>query len=145
MKDRPLTILVLGVGGNVGQGILKALNQGAPAYRVIGACISPLAYGLYTTERSYLSPYFNAPHFVDWLIELCQTEKVDVILTGVEPILNVLAEKRAEIKALTGAIAIVSDPATLQIAQDKWLTSQWLEQHHFPFARYALTHDAPAV
>jgi hypothetical protein len=48
-----LGVLVLGVGGNVSQGILKALALCTLPVRVIGACISPLSLGLYTADRAY--------------------------------------------------------------------------------------------
>lgn len=138
-------ILVLGVGGNAAQGILKALNLTDIPHRVIGACVSPLAYGLYTTERSYISPYYNDPIFLDWLIDLCKMESIDVILTGVEPVLMVLAQNRDTIKEKGGAICIVSSVAALSIAQDKLRTSEWFSENHFPFPRYALASDAVAV
>ena len=54
-----LTVLVLGVGGNVSQGILKALAISNLKCRVVGACISPLAAGLYTVDRAYVSVVFS--------------------------------------------------------------------------------------
>ncbi|NOG51580.1 MAG: hypothetical protein HND48_20760 [Chloroflexi bacterium] len=41
LSDSPLTVLVLGVGGNVSQGILKALALSTLPVRVIGACVGP--------------------------------------------------------------------------------------------------------
>jgi len=39
LSRQPLQVLVLGVGGNVSQGILKALAASKIPCRVIGACI----------------------------------------------------------------------------------------------------------
>lgn len=143
--NKKICVLALGVGGNVGQGILKALSISDIPHRVVGACISSLACGLYITDRSYVSPYFNDPNFFDWLVDICRSEQVDVILTGVEPILSFLAQHADQIKEKTGALCIVSNPETLLIAHDKLLTCQWLEKHGFNYPRYALSTAQDAV
>ena len=114
-----LTVLVLGVGGNVSQGILKALALSSLNLRVVGACISHLSLGLYSTDRSYISPPANDPGFLDWLLEVCVAEKVQAILCGVEPVVAVLAQHAAHIRERTGAVCVVSEPDCLAISDDK--------------------------
>lgn len=144
MKSR-LNVLVLGVGGNVSQGILKALAQSKVSCRVVGACVSPLSFGLYTVDKAYVSPMAADENFIDWVVEVCYKERVDVIFSGVEPILNVLAVYREEIKKLTGAICIVSDSGNLEIGGDKFKTCQWLKENGMNFPRYALAKDVDSV
>jgi len=86
-----MNVLVLGVGGNVSQGILKALALSALKCRVVAACITPEAFGLHTVDRAYVSPLANDPLFLNWLSEVCRKEKIDAVLSGVEPILYVLS------------------------------------------------------
>lgn len=140
-----MVVLVLGVGGNVSQGILKALALSTVPRRVIGACVSPLSLGLYTVDRAYVSPPANAPDFLDWLIATCRRENVQVILSGVEPVLDVLAEHTAAIQVQTGATCLVSASAQLAISRDKLATCQWLESHGLSYPRYAPADDAPAL
>jgi carbamoyl-phosphate synthase large subunit len=140
-----LTVLVLGVGGNVSQGILKALALSNLNVRVIGACISPLSLGLFTTDRAFVSPAANAPEFPEWLLQVCEAEGVQAILSGVEPVVAVLSQHAAQIRERTGAICIVSDPTCLAISDDKLTTCRWLEQHGFNFPRYADGDDAEAT
>ena len=64
MND-PVNVLVLGVGGNVSQGILKALALSTVPCRVVGACVDPLSAGLYTADRAYVAPMADDPRFVD--------------------------------------------------------------------------------
>lgn len=142
---RTLNVLVLGVGGNVSQGILKALAVSKLSCRVIGACINSLSFGLYTVDQAYISPVASDPAFLGWLIRLCLTEQVDAILSGVEPVLTVLAGEAEKIRAQTGAVCIVSPPRCLAIGNDKLLTSQWLRDHGFPFPRTADAADLEGV
>jgi len=142
---QPLNVLVLGVGGNVSQGILKALAVGALPCRVIGACISARSFGLHTVDRAYVSPAAADPAFVEWLIRVCRAERVHAILSGVEPVLAVLSREAQRIREETGAIAVVSSPECLAIGGDKLLTCRWLERRGFAFPPYADAEDAQAV
>jgi carbamoyl-phosphate synthase large subunit len=143
--DMPdITVLVLGLGGNVSQGILKALRLSSLSVRVIGACVSPTSAGLYGTDRSLISPPAADLGFADWLIDTCRTEGVHAVLTGVEPILEVLAD-RPELEANASAKIIVSSPAALAVGADKLRTSQWLRDHGLGFARSVRSEDEQAA
>jgi carbamoyl-phosphate synthase large subunit len=141
----PLNVMVLGVGGNVSQGILKALAVGNLPVRVVGVCVSPQSMGLYTTDTAYVSPLASHPEFVPWLIETCQRENVQAILTGVESVVSVIAAHKAAIEAATGAVCLVSTPETLAVGDDKLKTCQWLESHSLNTPRYADSSDRSAL
>ena len=141
----PLNVLVLGVGGNVSQGIQKALAlTGLPA-RVVAACIDARSAGLYVADRSYISPYADDPAFDGWLDEICASESIDAVMSGSEPVLSALARRAHELKDRTGAVCVVSDPDVLAIGQDKLLTCRWLASHSLPVPGYADACDEPAV
>lgn len=140
-----INVLVLGVGGNVSQGILKALAVSELPCRVIGACISSVSFGLHTVDKAYLSPLASDSSFFDWLVDVCRIEQVHAILSGAEPILNVLAREAQRIRAATGAICIVSPSDCLAIGDDKLLTCQWLRDRGFAFPLFASTQDDDGV
>lgn len=142
MDTRPLTVLVLAVGGNVSQGILKALARSNRGYRVIGADISALQMGLFTVNRAYISPWASAPDFVPWLVDLCRRESVDAILSGCEPVLTVLAKYRDAIERDSRALCLVSNLETMEIGDDKLKTSEWLAAQGLPHPAFARA-DAP--
>ena len=144
MMDR-LNVLVLGVGGNVSQGILKALAMSRLPCRVVGACINHTAMGLYIVDRAYISPPAEDSTFYEWLLEICSSEQIHAVLSGVEPVLKILSEKKVELFHQTGAICIVSDPAQLALGTDKLLTCRWLEKRGFRFPRYAVSEDKEAA
>jgi len=144
MKE-PLTVLVLGVGGNVSQGILKSLALGSLKYRVVGACISPLSCGLYTVDRAYVCPRADDPRFLDWLLSTCRNERIQAVLSGVEPVLDRLAEHAQEIRTQTGALCLVSTTDRLAIGNDKLVTCKWLEGHGFNAPRHADARDHVAL
>lgn len=141
----PVNLLVLGVGGNVSQSILKALAVSGLPHRVVGACVSPLAAGLFAVDRAYVSPPAADPSFVGWLFDVCRREQIRGVLSGVEPVLDVLAAEATRLTAETGAVPVVSPPALLALCNDKLLTSRWLERHGLAFARSADATDRGEV
>src|SRR3954468_10378337 len=140
-----ITVLVLGVGGNVSQGILKALALSDLRARVVAACVSENSAGLYGADAAFISPLADDPSFPDWLFGICEREEVGAVLSGVEPVLDAIAPLAGRLKEQTGATAIVSPPAALEIGADKLRTAQWLEANGFPYPRSAAADDAAGV
>ncbi|NLN92185.1 MAG: ATP-grasp domain-containing protein [Candidatus Hydrogenedens sp.] len=144
-SSRELTLLVLAVGGNVSQGILKALSRSALKCRVIGTDLSELQMGLYTVDRGYLAPHAGDAEFFDWLIALCRREKVDAIISGCEPVLRVLAGMREKVEEESGARCLVCAPEIWHQFDDKLLSCAWLEAEGFDHPAYADLDDEEAV
>lgn len=140
-----LNILVIGVGGNVSQGILKALELSQIKCRVIGACISPLSLGLYTVDKSYICPKANDDTFILWLINICKIEQIDAIFSGVEEVLEVLSYNKEEIYKLTGAKSIVQNPQQIKLAKDKLLTCEWLKMNNCNYPKFAASEDKELI
>ena len=107
---QPLNTLVLGVGGNVSQSIQKALALSTLPTRVVAACISAEAAGLYLADRAYISPLARSDEFVPWLLDVCEREKIDVVLSGSELVLEVLAPAAATVRERTGASLLSARP-----------------------------------
>ena len=144
-SDTAVTVLVLGVGGNVSQGIVKALRSGPTPVRIVGACISPLSAGLYASDIALISPRADGADFVDWVADVCLREHVKAVFSGVEPVLLALAPRAASLRERTGAIVVTSSPAVLAIGQDKLVTARWLKERGLPYGRAADAGDREAV
>lgn len=142
---KKLNVLVLGVGGNVSQGILKALAVSNLDCRVIGACTAPEAFGLFTTDAAYVSPAAADPEFVEWLIATCRTESVDVVMSGVEPVLLELARNRTKIEAATAAKCLTNSLDSIRVGSNKTRTCEWLRDNGFPYPHFADAEDDAAL
>lgn len=116
-------ILVTGVGGGVGQSVLKAL-QGSP-YRVVGVDSEELATGLHAVPRAYKGPYANDPGFVDRLIEICQTEACGLIFPGHDAELLPLSIHADRLRSV-GVIPVVSSEKVVRTCDDKLATQEFL-------------------
>lgn len=141
MKSSRLNVLVLGVGGNVSQGILKALSLSSVPCRVVSACTSSGAFGLFTSDRAYLSPRANEPNFLPWILDVCRREGIHAVLSGVEPVLDSLLLHAKEIFTTTGAICLTNSAAAVAVGRDKLRTCEWLKDHGFAYPAFASSDD----
>lgn len=142
---KKIRILILGMSGNVSQGILKAIrNSGLDCY-IVGACVIPGTEGLYLCDRAYTSPYADAQEFLPWLFHLCVSEKIEIVFSGVEEIIDAISPVREGLLHDTGAIFRASAPDKLEIGRDKFLTCRWLEDNAFPAPACRLAHEAGSL
>ncbi len=139
------TILVTGAGAVLGQGIIKALRSAPVPYRIIGADPSPLATGLYWVDEPALIPMAAAPEYPEAMEALLARTRPEMVLVGTDVELAVFADRRHEWERRFGIRILVSDPATIEIADDKYRTAQFLSEHGIPHPASALASDADAV
>lgn len=135
MKE--ITVLILGVGGNVSMGILTALRMSTIPCRIIGACISPESLGLYYCDAAYISPYAAEDKFPEWVSDICNKEKVDIIFTGVEENVIALEAHRDYLNSHTKAVFVASDYEHLKIGCNKYETAMWLKEHECNYPQSA--------
>lgn len=121
-------ILVTGVGGGVGQSIIKSL-QGT-SYTIIGADGELLATGLYAISKGYRVPYAAAPNYVERLLEICQAENCSLILPGLDAELPVLSGEAHRFRQM-GVVPVVSSPEVIEISDNKLETYRFLVEHGF--------------
>jgi carbamoyl-phosphate synthase large subunit len=122
-------IAVTGVGGGVGQGVLKALY--GTGYELIALDGEPLATGLYAAPRSYLIPYADRPDYIPSLLKICKKEKVTLLFPGLDAELKQLSLNRNAFKAI-GTRVIVSSPDVVEISDDKQRLHAFLKKIRVP-------------
>ncbi|MBO9542509.1 ATP-grasp domain-containing protein [bacterium] len=121
-----IRVLVTGANSTVAQSIIKALKA-SPLDVAIAACdINPYSAGLYRGHQAFLVKPYTDPGYEAQMLELLKTQRVDVLLPGVEGELQLLAERRARWEAETGCRIIVNSRSLLDITQDKYLTARFL-------------------
>lgn len=109
-------IAVTGVGGGVGQSVLKSLENSG--YNVIALDGEFLAAGLYASSKSYLIPYASSPDYINSLLEICKKEKIDLLFPGLDAELMPLSLNSEAFKAI-GTTVLVSRPEVIEISDNK--------------------------
>lgn len=112
-------IAITGVGGGVGQSILKSLAE--TDYNLIALDGELLGAGLYASETSYLIPYAKDTNYITRLLEICKKEKIALLFPGLDAELMPLSLNVAAFKAI-GTTVVVSRPEVILISDDKQQT-----------------------
>lgn len=113
------TVLVSGASGIVGYGILKSLRNSGKYLKLIGTTIyddsvAPAFCDVF--EKAIPTTEIN---YIDWLLEIINKHKVDLIIPGIEADLykwteNIQVLERSGVKILTNNLSLVN------LCKDKW-------------------------
>jgi sugar transferase EpsL len=131
-----ITLLITGVGGPVGQAILKAARRSTVPCRIVGTDRLALSVGLGWVDQPYVIPDASKPS--DYLAEMrriCAVEKVSLILPASDGELILLAQNAGALRTETGATVVSSSMDVLDIALNKWETCRFLERAGLNFPR----------
>jgi carbamoyl-phosphate synthase large subunit len=118
-----MNIAITGVGGGVGQSILKSLQDSD--YNIITLDGEYLAAGLYTSKTSYIIPYANKENYISRLLEICKEEKISLLFPGMDAELMPLSLNRHLFEEI-GTTVIVSRPEVITISDNKHQTYEHL-------------------
>lgn len=131
-------ILVTGAGSTLGQGIIKSILKSNQKYHIIAADPSPLSVGLYWAAEKVRIPNANEDHYIQEFSKLLESSKPDVVMVGTDVELPKLSKFKSELEKIGNCQIIVSSPSTIEIANDKYLTAQFLMENGFSFPRSCL-------
>mgnify|MGYP001029624869 CR=1 FL=1 len=144
-----MNIAITGVGGGVGQSILKSLED--TNYKLVALDGESLAAGLYAAETSYLIPYANDESYIPKLLEICRKEDISLLFPGLDAELMPLSKNRQLFKEI-GTTVIVSSPDVITVSDDKQQTYAQLTEAGvnvpatFPAEQYEpTTEDYPII
>jgi len=126
-------VLVTGIGGNVGQGILRNLRAAFPDLRLVGTDIRDVTAGHHFCDAAYRIPYCFEPEFEQRMIHVCRQEAVDLVIPGTDYEVVSLGELA---DGLPPILATAPDVARGFV--DKLLTYEWFQERDLPFAAACL-------
>lgn len=113
------SIAITGVGGGVGQSIIKSLQD--TDYKLIALDGDPLAVGLYAVQHSMIIPYASSTDYISSLLSICEQNKISLLFPGLDAELMPLAQNR-EAFASIGTTVVVSTPDVINVSDDKQAT-----------------------
>ena len=102
--------------------------------RVIATDCSDIAPAIYDADKYYIVPRMSDPGYLDVILDICKKEKVNGVLSLIDPELSLLAERSADFEAV-GATVIGSSYDLCEMALDKFQMYGWLVEHGFQCAK----------
>jgi carbamoyl-phosphate synthase large subunit len=128
------SILVTGIGGVVGQGILRNLVDLKLHAKIVGTNVVQVSAGNYLCDQVYEVPYANHADYIPTMVEICRKEGVALIIPSTDYEVYYLSVNRDQFPC---AIA-VSDHEVTKFCLDKYLNYLAFEPHQIPFAQSVL-------
>lgn len=141
-SKKPCRVMVTGAGSGVGQGIVKALRIADLPVTIVSADIDAMNVSLYRADEAVLIPRVESPDALDVIVRLLGDHQINVVLVGSEFDLEFFSVNQKTLQEKTGARVICCPPETVAIANDKWLTAEFLRKQGLPFAESRLVNGA---
>jgi carbamoyl-phosphate synthase large subunit len=127
------TILVTGIGGNVGQGILRNTIACGKAVRIVGVNVESVSAGTHLCDIVYQVPFSYDEAYIGVIRRICQKEKVDCIIPSTDYETVYLAKHRRSLP-----VVATSSYGVNMTFLDKYKTWQKFAAYGIPFAETAL-------
>ena len=126
-----LLILSAGTRNKIVQ-YFKAALQGEG--RVIATDMSELAPAIYEADAYYIVPRMTDEHYLDVIYDICHKEKIDGVLSLIDPELSLLAAHESDF-SMPGVKIIGSPYEQCERSLDKFQMYQWLNSHGYHCAK----------
>lgn len=101
---------------------------------VVATDASELGPAIYDADKYYIVPHITAPGYIDVVLDICKMEKIDGVLSLIDPELPLLAANEDRFKAV-GTTVIGSSYDLCEMALDKMHMYEWLKAHGYNCAR----------
>lgn len=108
--------------------------------KVIATDCSEIAPAIYDADKHYIVPRMDAPGYLDVILEICRKEKVNGVLSLIDPELSLLAEHEDDFRSV-GTTVVGSSYDLCEMSLDKYRMYQWLSAHGYPCARSYMDKD----
>lgn len=127
-----INVLITGVGGGVGQGILKSIKLIKDLdINIVCADMSFLASGLYGGNKVYLVPAASSHDYFEEICRICKENNIDYYFPGTDVELFACVNGAEKINEALGVKVIVSPYDVIDIADDKLKTVEFLKKNGF--------------
>lgn len=103
--------------------------------RLIGADMSSDPSAKYIVDKYYQVPPISDDSYIDAILDICKKEKVDIYFPTISAEISKIALRKSEFDEI-GVKVSISNPKSVEIANDKLLTYQTLEKAGLPVPKY---------
>lgn len=108
--------------------------------KVICTDMSGLAPSIYEADKFYIVPRMTTPGYLDIILDICKKEKIDGVLSLIDPELSLLAANQEKFKDV-GTKVIGSSYELCEMSLDKFKMYKWLVNHGYKCAKSYIDKD----
>lgn len=121
-------ILILNAGTRVK---LVEYFKALPDVKVVCTDASLCAPALFSGDRYYQMPYITDPTYVDRVLEVCDLEQIDGVLSLIDPAIFLLSQQRQRFSE-RGIVFAAPSPAAVDLCFDKRKMYEFCQQQQLP-------------
>ena len=126
-----ILILSSGTRNKIVEYFRKAL---AGKGKVICTDMSVLAPSIYLADKHYIFPRMTEPGYVEVILDICKSEKIEGVISLIDPELSLLAANKERFAEI-GTMVIGSTYNLCEMSLDKYEMYKWLEKHEYNCAK----------
>ena len=138
-------VLITAIGGNVGQGVLKALRAGRNSYHVVGIDMEPLAAGFSLVDKYYQVPRTGEPAFQNAFATIVRNEAVEAVYVCSPGELEFFSSHQDELESELGITVMVNPLPVIRTGSDKLKTAEFLRDEGFCFPETVAASDQQGI
>lgn len=109
--------------------------------KVFTSDIDKNAPALKASDKGFISPAFTDENYIDWLLEVCQSNDVNLLLTLNVDDLLILEQNRRKIENETDCKLIGGPLESIQMSNDKYKVTQLCKKLGLPVVNTWLSHE----
>lgn len=133
-----ILILAAGTRNKIVQYFKRAVgNDGC----IIATDASELGPAIYDADKYFIVPNITQPGYIEIILDICKKEKINGVLSLIDPELSLLAENEEKFQAV-GTTVIGSSYELCEMSLDKMQMFGWLKSHGYNCARSWMDKDA---
>ncbi len=135
-----MNILILSAGtrNKIVQYFKHAVGENG---KVVATDMSLVAPAVYEADVFYQVPRMTEEGYIEKIFKICREEKIDAVLTLIDPELSLLAANRDRF-AQIGVTVVGSDYELCERCLDKWEMFLWLEANDYRCAKSYMDKEA---
>lgn len=134
-------ILVTGAGALLGQGILRLLQISDFPKKIFTADPDPRSTGHWLGDHAIVVPKATDSNFIEAVKNMVVKHKIEALLVGTDVELPIFSKYKDDLLKNYNCRIIVSSPEVINIANDKFLTADFLKRNNFPYPISVMAND----
>ena len=138
-------VLITGIGGNVGQGVLKSLRAASKPFHIVGIDMEALSAGFSLVDRYYQTPRTSDPAFPQTLRRIARQEELEAVYVCSPTELEFFGSHKEELECELGLSIFVNPLDVVRIGSDKLKTADFLREAGFPSPETVLSANTAQV
>jgi carbamoyl-phosphate synthase large subunit len=138
-------VLITGVGGNVGQGVVKSLRAGKLCYNIVGIDMEPMSAGFAFSDKMHIVPRTGSSEFGPEIENILRRDRPEAIFVCSPTELEYFSLNQDVIKKTWETTVLVNPIKVIHVGSDKLLTSEFLRDRGFPWLPTVMANDDRGV